>query len=100
MKIALLSSLILIGCVSRQEVEGNIWSMDRIPKSICDQNPSLYKYGSFRVISCKGSSVPECKNGEESYDEVVSYCSARGGKMKSADGAVVDKWLNKLGKPK
>jgi hypothetical protein len=55
------------------------------------------------VISCKGvdvSKVPECDGGVESYDEVVSICTARFEKMKAADGIVVEKWLKKLGSPK
>ncbi len=95
--------LLLTSCVSRQEVEGNIWNMDRIPESLCKQYPFLRQYGAFRVISCKGvdvSKVPECDGGVESYDEVVSICTARFEKMKAADGIVVEKWLKKLGSPK
>lgn len=104
MKHLSLSILILLtSCVSRQEVEGNIWNMDRLPESICKQYPFLRQYGAFRVISCKGvdiSKVPECDGGVDSYDEVIPYCSNRGGQMKAADGKVVEAWLKKLGKPK
>jgi len=92
--------LILSACVSRQEVEGNIWNMDRIPESICRQYPFLRQYGAFRVISCKGQeNIPECDGGVDSYDEVISVCTARFEKMKAADGVVVEKWLKKLGRP-
>jgi len=96
-----LSILILLtSCVSRQEVEGNIWNMDRIPESLCKQYPFLRQYGAFRVISCKGSKVAECDGGVDSYDEVIPYCSNRASLMKAADGVVVEKWLKKLGSPK
>jgi hypothetical protein len=94
--------LLFTGCVSRQEVEGNIWNMDRIPESLCKQYPFLRQYGAFREISCKGLDIkkyPECE-GADSFDETIPYCSNRGGMMKAADGKVVEAWLKKLGKPK
>jgi hypothetical protein len=92
---------VLTACISRQEVQGNIWNMDRLPQSLCNQYPFLKQYGAFRVISCKGlESKPECQGGVDSFDEVVPFCSNRFENMLGADRVVVEAWLKKLGRPK
>lgn len=97
----ILPLLLLTACVTRQQVEGNLWNMDRLPENVCKQYPFLQQYGAFRVVSCKGQeSLPECQGGVPSYEEVISVCTDRFSRMLSADGVVVEKWLRQLGRPR
>ncbi len=99
--LSLLSILILGSCVSRQDVEGNIWQMDRLPAALCSQYPFLKQYGAFRVVSCKGQeSRAECQGNVPSYEEVISICTNRFSNMLAADRVQVEEWLKALGRPR
>lgn len=91
---------ILSGCVSRQEVEGNLWLSDRIPQSLCDKNPQLKSLGVYRVVKCTNRKVVGCENGEPDYEEVISYCAKRIEQFINAERVYVEKWLKALGRPK
>ncbi len=97
----LLLLLFLASCVSRKEVEGQLWLFDKIPDSICKNVEELKYLGVYRVVSCKDFPNPDrCSNGEKEYELAIPYCSNRILKMKAAENHVIEAWLKKLGRPK
>lgn len=92
---------LLSACVSRQDVEGQLFFMDKIPSQICVDNPQLKRLGVTRKVSCKDFyNADECSNGELTYIVGVSYCSDRIQRFKAAEDHVIEAWLKKLGRPK
>src|SRR6516225_2517846 len=60
---ALLFSLALLpGCLTRQEVDAELWLHMGIPAKLCTDNPALTRYGIYRLLN----------TGES---EFVSYCT-------------------------
>jgi len=91
----------LASCVSRQEVEGQLWQFDQLPASVCQNVPELKSLGIYRVVSCKQFPNPDrCSNGETEYEAVFSYCSRRIIEFKAAENKYIESWLKKLGRPK
>jgi hypothetical protein len=90
--------LALTACVTRPQVEAELYQNDGIPAAVCDQNPILKGYGVYRVVPCPNLQVHGCENGETGYQEVIPYCSQRIKTMLSADQVRVVEWLNQLTK--
>lgn len=95
----LLLLLLLSACVTRQQVEAELWMNDGIPKYICDQKPELYNFGIYRVVPCRPE-VLDCQHGEPSYQEYLPYCSNRIKEFMSADRRNVIDWLAQLTRPR
>lgn len=100
-----LSSILLLlffaGCVTRKQVEGQLWFHDQLPSSLCKQYPFLGQYGISRVLSCKEfPDKDRCSEGEEDYEIVLPYCSKRITEFNAAEIKYVKEWLKALGKPK
>ena len=95
----LLLGVLVQACVTRQQVESEIYMNDGLPLELCERVPELRQYGIYRVVKCVDSR-PECSHGEEFYDELLPYCSLRIKEFLSADRVQVEKWLNEISKPK
>lgn len=62
MPVLLLSMpLLLTSCLSRQDVEAEIWLNSGLPPDICAQNPDLSKFGIYRKL-------------DTGKIEFISYC--------------------------
>lgn len=96
---SLLSVLFLSNCVTRSQVEGELFFLDQLPSSACAQNPELRTIGIYRVLKCPNQTVAGCEQGEESYIEGISYCSVRMKEFLSASKVNVESWLKQLSKP-
>jgi len=93
--------LLLSACVTRQEIEGQLWSFDQIPQEICLAYPQLQREGVYRVVSCKEFyNERQCSGGQKDYELAIPYCSSRIKRMRAAEDVYVQQWLNKLGRPK
>jgi hypothetical protein len=92
--------LFLSACVSQQEVRGNLWQHDKVPAEVCEKAPELKVLGIYRVVKCPNVQVHGCENGEESYEEVISFCASRIEDFLSADKVYVEDWLKKATRPK
>lgn len=89
----------LAGCVSKQEIEANLYQIDRIPAELC--TTEIQKYGIFRVVDCTPQSeVPECKNGAKNYQEYIPFCSERMNEFLAADKIKVAEWLRQITRPR
>jgi len=98
---SMLLILLLTGCVSRQQVEGQLWSFDQLPVNLCSDHPELRNKGVYRIVNCKEFyNERECSNGQKDYELAIPYCSSRIKRMRAAEDVYVQQWLNKLGKPK
>ncbi len=91
--------LLLSGCVTRQQVEADIWLVRSIPANEC---PTLTrKHGFFRKVICKSRDQhPLCKNGDDYYVERISFCADRAEKMVAMDINDAEKWLKMLTTPR
>lgn len=99
MKRTIILLTILSACVSRQEVEMDIWINEQIPAAFC--TPELQRYGIYRVVLCKNKpEATNCQNGEESYEEFIPYCSPTVGEYLSMHREDAEKWLEKLTRPR
>lgn len=97
----LLGLFLLIGCVSRQDVESDIYQNDGIPSSVCAAYPAVKKYGMFRVVSCKSKpGSAQCQHGETKFEEFRPYCSSRTKEYLSILNTDAEKWLSEFTKPK
>jgi len=93
--------LMLASCVSRQDVEGQLWLFDKLPESACREMPELRQLGVYRVINCKEfPNADRCANGEQDYEVVIPFCSTRIKEFKAAENKYIEQWLKKLGRPK
>jgi len=93
--------LMLSSCVTRKQVEGQLWFHDQLPSNICTQYPFLGQYGISRVLSCKEfPNKDRCSDGELDYEIVLPYCSKRITEFNAAEIKYVKEWLKALGKPK
>lgn len=92
-------TLLLASCVTRQQITAELWINDGISVEECNRDPMVSRFGVYRVLSCTPD-IPECSNGQKTYQEFISYCAPRIKTMLSADQAQVEAWLNQLSKPK
>lgn len=101
MKFLFLSLVILGACVTRQEVQGDIFKNDGIPASICSKYPEVKKYGIYRVVLCSSKpSSPQCQHGEVKFEEFRPYCSSS---IKEYLGVWIpdaERWLGDITVPK
>jgi len=91
--------LFLSACVTRQDVEMDIWVAEQIPTEHC--TGEVWKRGIFRVVSCKNKpDHPLCVGGRESYEEFIPYCHPAMNEYLSMHREDANKWLEKLTKPR
>lgn len=108
-----LALLSLSSCVSREEVEADIWKNESIPAEICEREPELKKLGIFRVVECRNVPDhprcqpcptdpvdPNCQGTPDSFEEFISYCHWVMDSYLSMHEDDALKWLEKLTKPK
>lgn len=92
--------MLLSGCVTRAEVEMDIFIAERVPESVCNQAPQINNYGIYRVILCKNRPDSQfCQNGEESFEEFIPYCDPAMNEYLSMHREDANKWLEKLTRP-
>lgn len=97
----LLLLLSLSSCVTRQEVQADIWIVERVPESICNQVPELWNYGINRVVLCKNRPTSQfCQHGEPSFEEFIPYCDKAVSEYLAMHHLDTEKWLNQLTRPK
>lgn len=98
--LALISSS-LVGCVTQQQVQADIWMNDSIPASVCAKDPQLQRYGMYRVVACSSKpTVAPCQHGEKQFEEYRSYCSTQTKNYLSMLNSDAEKWLSQLTIPK
>jgi hypothetical protein len=91
----------LSGCVSRSEVEMDIFIAERVPESVCNQAPQLWDYGIYRVVLCKNRPDSQhCQNGEESFEEFIPYCDKALDEYLAMHREDANRWLEKLTRPR
>lgn len=79
--ILILALLLITATACRQgqvasAIEADIWLIDQLPSSLCQDGSPLWSEGIYRKVACtKDSSVRECTQGAKEYEEFVSYCS-------------------------
>ena len=87
----------LNSCVSRKQVEADLWSHEQLPAALCDRVPELWNYGIFRVVECRpGSTVPECLRGDKTYQEYKPYCDKAIKNTVAMTKADLEKWFKLL----
>jgi hypothetical protein len=99
----LLGGLSLGSCVSRVDVEADVWATERLPQELCDRVPDLNKYGIFRVVQCKlVPKHPRCavENPPLEFEEFIPYCSDTADKHVTMHEEDFNKWMDKLTRPK
>jgi len=100
-----LSLLFLLGaCTLTQKqaeaIRGELWQHDQIPMEVCLKVRELGTLGIWREVSCKGNTlIPDCRNGEETYEEFISYCSKRLPTFGAAEWVNITDWLKKATRP-
>lgn len=77
---------LLCACVTQQEVRGQLYLNDGLPKELCDAHPELKEYGVYRVV--------------EDHEEMLPYCSNRIKEFLSADRVYVEEWLRRATRPR
>jgi hypothetical protein len=88
------------GCTTREQVQADIFKLERVPESICNQSPQLWDYGIFRVVLCKNKpeAIP-CKDGAETFEEFIPYCDKASQDYLGMHQDDANKWLSKLTRP-
>lgn len=89
--------ILLVGCVSKKDIEANLWQIDQIPPELC--TPEIQNFGIFRVIDCTPE-IEDCKHGEKTYQEYIPFCSARMKEFLAADKIKVAEWLREITRPR
>lgn len=71
MILALLSVTILQGCLSRKEVNAELWMESGLPADLCTRFPELMEFGHFRKLnSGKYEVVPYCDPNARDYSAI------------------------------
>lgn len=109
----LLTALIpLSACVTREQVEADIWANDQIPEALCAPDSDLWNYGIARVVECKrlDRKIPqqnewwnlycEGKPEDQTFEQFIPYCDPVMQEYLSMHREDATKWLDKLTRPK
>lgn len=97
----LIAFLLVSGCVTRQQIEADVYQNDGIPASVCAKYPEIRNYGMYRVVACTSKpQSKQCQHGEKAFEELRPYCGASSRNYLSMLNSDVEKWLNELNKPK
>lgn len=92
--------LCLSACVSEQQVRGQLRQNDGLPTDLCSRYPEIKVYGIYRVVKCPNKETHGCEQGQESYEELLPYCSERIKRFLSADRDQVAEWLKQATRPR
>jgi len=96
-------SMALFSCVTRVDVEADVWQTERIPQSLCDQVREINDFGIFRVVKCAlVPKHPRCavENPPVEFEEFIPYCSPTADKHVSMHEDDFNKWMDILTKPR
>ena len=78
-----------------EQIRGELWQNDGLAPEVCARNPELWYEGIYRVVKCPNRQIDGCRNGEDTYEEFISYCSKRIKTMITADRIRVEEWLRR-----
>lgn len=93
--------LFIMGCVTREQVQADIYLNSGIPADVCARYPEIKKYGMYRIVAC--SAKPDstaCQHGEQKFKQTRPYCSDSIREYSSMWDQDIEKWLGKATQPK
>lgn len=93
--------MFLMGCVTREQVQADIYLNSGIPADLCAKYPELKRFGMYRIVTC--SSKPDstaCQHGEKTFRQTRPYCAGSTPEYLSMWQQDVEKYLGELNKPK
>lgn len=92
--------LCIPACVTRQEVQADLYLNSGIPAAVCAQYPAIQRYGMYRLVACSSKPTSAyCQHGEKQFRQTRPYCSPSATSYLSILNSDAEALLNKATTP-